>query len=151
MGASAGAERAHPVLLPAAASAHHRTAAAPRAARHRGTPCPGVPVLPRGVCCACQLCKGSSGWFSYGCCQLSLFEQQCLGCPHSSQGMWQLGRRGCSVLSQQVPEAVAALEILAVHVAAKCQPRPEVGMSTNTEGPVSAQGSSAATSVATWY
>lgn len=38
MGASAGAERAHPVLLPAAASAHHRTAAAPRGAHHPGYP-----------------------------------------------------------------------------------------------------------------
>lgn len=73
------------------------------------------------------------------------------------QGMWQFGRGGCSVLSQQVPEAAAALGILAMHEAAKCQPRPEVGTSTvqprllHTEGPVSAQGSLAATSVAIGY
>lgn len=91
----------------------------------RGTSCPGVPVLPRGVRCRWQLCKSSSGWFSCGSYQLSLLEQQqrswqCLGSSHGLQGPWQLARRGCSVLSQQVPEAVAALGTLAV--AAKCQP-----------------------------
>lgn len=50
MGASAGAERAHPVLLPAAASAHHRTAAAPRGAHH-----PGYPTA-----LGCQCCQEES-------------------------------------------------------------------------------------------
>lgn len=66
-------------------------------------------------------------------------------------------KRGMQRLVPQVPEAAAALGILAMHEAAKCQPRPAVGTSTvqprllHTEGPVSAQGSLAATSVATGY